>query len=172
LRERATALGFAHRLRLDSHRRPIVECFNPHKIALVGRGHERKRSHEALTNAQLRPPRIDRGCDKGAMRQRADELLVHDHRHLRGHRITINAENEHQRLSRWREGAIETFLGVCGRDRKQAKQGGKQDSADHRPASAPLIDWRKSTLFLVHLLRGAAEDRPWPSRPVVGSNGL
>jgi len=159
LRKRATALGFAHRLRLDSHRRPIVEGFNLHKIALVGCSHERKRSHEALTNAHLRPPRIDRGCDKGAMRQRADELLVHDHRHLRGDRDPVSTKNKYQCLPGRRDGAGKIPLGVRRSRQNQTTREGEREGAGHRTTYAQLIHRRVSILLFLRLLRRAAEYR-------------
>jgi hypothetical protein len=145
LRQRATTLGFAHRLRLDSHCR---QGLNPYEIALVGRGHERKRRHQALADAQLIRPGTDSRRDEGAIRQRADGLLVNENRHLRGRRLPVSAKHEHQRLAGRRDGTPEILLGVCGLPQEKTTQGSEQESASQHAARTQRNHGRISILLL------------------------
>ena len=79
---RAATFGVANQLHLCLRQSLTVDGLNPHKIALVGRGHEC--AQHPIANTQVIPSRTDGHGDKGAIRQLADEHRIHDHGHLRG----------------------------------------------------------------------------------------
>jgi hypothetical protein len=114
LRDRSTGLRLTHSLRVNSYRQAGVQGLHPHEIALVSRGREGERSHQALADAKFGSSWTD-GCgDIGSVRQGADGLPVYGHRHQRGDRLAIDAINENQRPARRRNGTMEIGLGECG----------------------------------------------------------